>query len=376
MKIIIAGDYCDRDRTLDIINKGSYGELFDNIKPIISNADVRIVNFEFPVEVRKGNPIPKCGPNLTGSKDSIEAIKYAGFNVCTLANNHILDQGEDCCLDTKKLIEDAGIHTVGAGANLEEANKILYVKNEEETLAIINCCEREFTTATETRAGANPLNPIKQYNDIKKAREVADYVIVIVHGGHEHYQLPSPRMKETYRFFIDAGADAVVNHHQHCFNGYEVYKGKLIAYGLGNFLFDHPQNRNSIWNEGYLVSLDLSNNEYKYSIIPYIQSNEQETVMPMNEKQTTIFEKRINELNSIIQDDKLLKETHNRWMAKQQNWILSLFDPHKLFRGLCRLGIIKNPIRGERRLLLQNYLFCESYYDIVKYVLTKDNYEN
>lgn len=52
-----------------------------------------------------------------------------------------------------------------------------------------------------------------------------------MHGGHEHYQLPSLRMQETYRFFIDAGADVVVNHHQHCFSGYEIYNNKYIFMG-------------------------------------------------------------------------------------------------------------------------------------------------
>ena len=86
----------------------------------------------------------------------------------------------------------------------------------------------------------NPLLPIQQFYKIQEAKENADYVLVIVHGGIEHYQLPTSRMIETYRFFIDAGADAVVNHHQHCYSGYERYKSKPIIYGLGNLLFDNP----------------------------------------------------------------------------------------------------------------------------------------
>ena len=97
----------------------------------------------------------------------------------------------------------------------------MYKRKDGETLAIINCCEHEFSIADDDSAGANPLNPIQQYYKIKEARLNADYVLVIVHGGHEMYQLPSLRMVDTYRFFIDAGADAVVNHHQHCFSGYE-----------------------------------------------------------------------------------------------------------------------------------------------------------
>ena len=53
-------------------------------------------------------------------------------------------------------------------------------------------------------------------------------MFLILHGGIEHYQLPSPRMKKWYRHIIDLGASAIVNHHQHCFSGYELYNGKPI----------------------------------------------------------------------------------------------------------------------------------------------------
>ena len=103
MKVIIAGDFCQRYRIDEAIKKRLYGDLFDEVKPIIETADYSIVNFEFPIILDSTNakPILKCGPNLQGTKEAVDAVKYAGFNCCTLANNHILDQGEQCCLDTK-----------------------------------------------------------------------------------------------------------------------------------------------------------------------------------------------------------------------------------------------------------------------------------
>ena len=259
MRILIAGDFCQKYRVDVLVRQKQFGELFDEVKPLIGQADYSIVNFEFPI-IKEGappHPIPKCGPNLKGSIEAVEAVKYAGFKCCTLGNNHILDQGEQCCIDTKVELEKSGVDTVGSGKNLEEASRVLYKKIGSETLAIINCAEHEFTIATETRAGANPLNPIQQFYKIQEAKKQADYIIVIVHGGHEHYQLPSPRMQETYRFFINAGADAVINGHQHCLSGYEMYKGKPIVYGLGNFCFDNPNYRETKWNEGYMAVLTL-----------------------------------------------------------------------------------------------------------------------
>ena len=218
MNVLIAGDFCDRYRISDLIARGNYASLFDDIKYLTEQADVSIINFEFPIVLHAGVPITKSGPTLQGQPAAVDAVKYAGFNVCTLANNHILDQGTKCCIETRELLENAGIKTVGIGKNSAEAATVLYINQKEKgTLAIVNCCEHEFSIATATTAGANPLNPIQQYYNIQEARTKADYVLVIVHGGHEHYALPSPRMKETYRFFIDTGAISLFERRFHQF---------------------------------------------------------------------------------------------------------------------------------------------------------------
>lgn len=114
------------------------------------------------------------------------------------------------------------------------------------------------------------MNLVHQYFAIKEAREKADSVVVIMHGGHETYQLPTPQMQQTYRFFVDIGADAVVNHHQHCYSGYEVYKNKPIFYGLGNFCFEPLGNVRPTWYEGYMVNLHFNADvEIKFDLIPY-----------------------------------------------------------------------------------------------------------
>lgn len=372
MKILIAGDFCDKNRVSDFISKEDYTVLFNEIKPIVESADFGIVNFEFPVVITEGKPIPKCGPNLKGQKQSIDAIKYAGFNVCTLANNHILDQGEQCCIDTKNLLESAGIRTVGVGENLNQAEEILYLEKDGEILAIINCCEHEFSIATDSSAGANPLNPIRQYYEIKEAKRKADYVLVIVHGGHEMYQLPSPRMQETYRFFIDAGADAVVNHHQHCYSGYEVYEGKPIFYGLGNFLFDNLY-KDSIWNYGFMLQLQFEKNEIKETLIPYEQCNHDISIHLLNDSQKARFEYKIKELNSVILDTKRLeKETLNYYDKCSKNELVSV-QPYRnrITKYMYRKGILPSWFRGGKKMALINRLNCESHLDKLKYALLK-----
>ena len=163
MKVIVAGDFCDRFRVKDAVSKKQYGLLFDDVKPIIDNADVSIVNFEMPIEFEEATRIRKAGPHLGGHINAADAVKYAGFNVCTLANNHILDLGEECCKKTVEFLKTAGIDVVGAGESLDSAERVLYITKKNKKLAIINCCEHEFSIAAAHMAGANPLNPVRQY---------------------------------------------------------------------------------------------------------------------------------------------------------------------------------------------------------------------
>lgn len=375
MKITIAGDFCDSHRVTESIRKHEYARMFDDIRRSLQESDYNIVNFEFPIVSNKGVPIAKCGPHLNGRPDSIEALKYAGFNVCTLANNHILDQGTGCCNETVALLEAAGIKTVGAGNNLDDAGKILYLKNDKECVAVINCTEHEFSCATETASGANPIDPIRQYYAIQDARNYADYVIVITHGGNEFFNLPSPRMKELYHFFINVGADAVINHHQHCYSGYEIFKEKPIFYGLGNFLFDNPNFRNSNWNQGYMVELDFHNSSMEYRVIPYSQCNEIPNVSLLDESQRKLFDNKLTELNYIISDDAKLNSFVQEYFKSNIRNEMDILEPYrgKLLNKLLQLGLLPHLIRGSKVYSILNHVNCESHRDMMIYALTHCN---
>ena len=367
MKILIAGDFCQRFRTIKKIEDKEFSSMFDAIKPIVNECDVKIVNFEFPIVVEKSKPIKKIGPTLKGTINAVDAIKYAGFNVCTLANNHILDQGDSCCIETKNLLEQKGVSTVGVGSNLNDAGNILYMESEGEKMAIINCCENEFSIATDLTPGANPLNPIRQFYKIKEARKYADFVLVIVHGGIEHYQLPTPRMVENYHFFIDAGADAIVNHHQHCYSGYEIYNGKPIIYGLGNLLFDNPNSRYSIWNEGYMVKLTFDD-VITTKIYPYCQCEIKPAVELLD---TTAFDNTIAELNLIISDSNSLRAKITEYYKNCTNNELSRMEPYsgRILNKLFSLGLLPKFISGQKAINILNHVDCEAHRDKLIFAL-------
>lgn len=372
MEILVAGDYCPIERVNSLIKNNDYHHLFEKIESVISKADYSIVNFEYPIICDESKPIKKCGPNLGGSQASIKAIKEVGFNVCTLANNHILDQGEESCLKTKIHLEEAGLKTIGVGRDLESSTIPLILVSDMTKVAVINCCEHEFSIAGIKSAGANPLNPIQQYRQITKAKKEADFVLVIVHGGHEHCQYPSPRMKETYRFFVEAGADCVVNHHQHCFCGYEIYNEKPIFYGLGNFCFDRISKRNSIWNYGFMVSLNFQKEKpVRFELHPYEQCNEKPTVEPLKDEVLKKFNDEITAINEIINDDERLLSEWSKWIVKNNTYMLMDFQPYssRITKALFVRGLLPSFIRGNKKYEILNHIGCESHYDSLKLLL-------
>lgn len=369
MKILIAGDFCSRYRTTEVIENGQYEESLGAVSQITKQCDYSIVNLECPII--KGIPTPstKQGPNLSGSKKMLDAISYMGFDCVTLANNHFYDQGEKGVEDTLASLEERHIDYVGGGSDLQSASKILYKEINGQTLAIINCCEHEFSIATETTAGANPLNPIQQYNAIQEARGKADYVLVIVHGGHEHYQLPSPRMVETYRYFVDAGADAVVNHHQHCYSGWETYRGKPIFYGLGNLFFDlFSPVFDKPWNYGYIIVLDFVNDNVSFTYYPYKQCAEKPIITLLD---SDAFDNSLQDLNSVITNTKKLQQATDEYYKKSMGDVEYFLNPYqnRICRGLVRFGIMPSLFKKKWLLKLQNYILCEAHRDKVEYYL-------
>ena len=378
IKILICGDYCPQDRVQDLIEKENYERVFGEICRYISNVDYSIVNLEAPVVESEIVPIKKCGPNLKCSSKAISALRYAGFNMVTLANNHFYDFGDAGVLDTLTTCKKNGLDTVGGGINLKEASHILYVDIKGLKFAFINCCEHEFSIAEETSGGSNPLNPIQQYYVLQEAKKYADRIIVIVHGGHEHCQLPSPRMKEIYRFFIDTGADVVINHHQHCYSGYEVYKRKPIFYGLGNFCFNRDNNKNHFWNEGYMVELKFEEDQVGFNIIPYLQGLENPGVLLIkDETLLKNFNSSIACLNEIISNDEKLCQLHKEWMKNKSKYFKLALEPYsgRVFSSLYMRNLLPSFMTEKKILKILNYIQCESHLDRLRFII-KENLNN
>lgn len=366
MEILIAGDFYPCKRIKKLINEKSYEQIFSNVGNLIKSCDYSIVNLEAPVLSSKATPIEKTGPHLSCSHLAVEAIKYAGFKAVSLANNHFYDFGEKGVKETLNTLSNYSIDYVGGGKNIQEAERIHYIEIEGKRIGFINFCENEWSIATENSGGSAPLNPIKNHYIIKEAKKNANYVIVITHGGTEHYQLPSPKMQEKYRFFIDSGADVLVNHHQHCYSGYEIYKNKPIFYGLGNFCFDsNSSKRNNLWEEGFLLKV-IINETLDFNIIPYIQCGDEPTININVD--LLAFNKKINELNQVIESPTLLREKYYELIQKARRDYLTGIEPihNRHINALQRKKLLPLLNRKKQKLLLLNLIRCESHKDLLE----------
>ena len=371
IKIAVAGDYVSRYRVNELAEAGKFDVVMGEVKTTLADYDYRLVNLECPVFTSDASRIEKTGPCFKCEVSAVEMLKYAGFGGVTLANNHLCDFGPQGVEETLATLRRFGIDIVGGGSNLEEASKILYKKLKDKTVAIINCAEHEFSIATEQTPGANPLNPVRQYRDIQEARSKADYVLVVVHGGIEKHYYPSPRMQETYRFFIDAGADAVVNHHQHYASGYEFYQGKPIVYGVGNFCFDLTCFRNDPWNRGYVAGITFDDSGVGLQIMPFVQSDAEPSVSFLKGSDLDDFLGRIEKINTVISSPEALKENYNHFLEDTKGRFLSLLTPYskRWARALYEKKLLPAYYPKKKWIELLNNIECESHRERLIYFI-------
>lgn len=362
-KILFGGD-------LVITENHSYNttDIDSKLVEIFNDSDLNIVNLEAPVTKSKSKII-KTGPHLKSNEDStLNVLKSLDVDVVTLANNHVLDYDEKGIEDTIAFCDAHKIKYLGAGMNLKDASKTLFLDSNAGKIAIINFAENEWASATENTAGAHPVNIIDNFKQIRDAKTKADFVFVIIHGGHEYYNLPSPRMQKQYRFYAEQGADLIIGHHTHCVSGYEIFNGTPIYYGIGNMLFTYNSNYPD-WYEGIILEVEINKNKaLNINLHPITQDKSSFGLRLMQGDDKQIFLNRISKYSKIINDEKLLQTSWADFSAKESSTYLGLlslkaFVKNKYIRGvLSKLGVTFNNDYGNS--LLLNMLRCESHRDL------------
>jgi len=218
-----------------------YGPLFPfrKISKILNEGDIVFGNLESPLSSKKIKSNIKKRIHFCGNPNSIKGVKYAGFNIVNLANNHIMDFGEEVLRDAINLVRKNGIGYVGAGYNLEEARRPFVINVKGISAGFLGYASLDLeTNATENKPGTAPSKIEFMIDDVRRLKNNVDIVIVSIHRGLEFVYYPMSEHQQECRRLIEEGADIILCHHPHVPQGIEIYKSGIIAYSLGEFISD------------------------------------------------------------------------------------------------------------------------------------------
>lgn len=366
---MITGDFVI---TSEYSNEKIDSEVFN----IFNDSDLNIVNLECPVtSASEDHKIIKTGPHIKGNKESISnVLKSLNIGLVTLANNHILDYGEKGLLDTVSFCEEIKIDTCGAGQRLNSASTTYTRKINGLTIAILNFAENEWSSASTNSAGANPLDLVDNVKQIQQAKLNSDVVLVIIHGGHEYYNLPSPRIQKQYRFYAENGADLIVAHHPHCISGHEIHNGVPIYYSLGNFLFTHSSEYPD-WYKG--IALEVTINEQKeLNTAIHLVKQEKDFSLKMIESNNKHKElTQIAHYKEVIENSELLQLSWEAYIKKMQSDYLYFWSPLSFIKNRyirAIIGKLKIKMINKKGIALYlNLIRCEAHSDLSKSIMTK-----
>ena len=242
VRLVFAGDLLLSDHVL-----GAYGKtdtiesvVDSGFRQVIESSDVFMANEEFPFSSR-GTAAEDKQFTFRLPPERVSIFEELGVDIVTLANNHALDYGTDALLDSCAALDEAGILHVGAGADLDEAKKPAFMDVRGRKVGFLGA-SRVIPVGSWNATASGPgmlttYDPALLLEEIGRAREMCDYLVVYVHWGIERDERPQEYQRKLGQQYIDAGADLVIGSHPHVLQGLEYYKGKPIVYSLGNFIF-------------------------------------------------------------------------------------------------------------------------------------------
>ena len=204
-------------------------------------ADITMVNEEFPFGTG-GEPAPDKQFTFRTDPSYVKALNEMGVDIVSLANNHVLDFGQDVLSQTFDTLDQADIAYVGAGESLERAGAWQTLETKGTKVAFLSASRVIPVVGWDVRNSQpgvfTTYDPSLLIEQIKKADQENDLVVVYVHWGIEKAQMPEEYQRTMARQYIDAGADLVIGSHPHVLQGVEYYKGVPVVYSLGNFMFN------------------------------------------------------------------------------------------------------------------------------------------
>lgn len=289
----------------DSRKEGIYGILSKEVVDILTTSDITAANNEFTISTR-GTPLNKTY-TFRAAPNRLNIYKEMGVNLVSLANNHIYDYGIDAFNDTLDYLKEYDIPHVGAGKNIDEAKEAFYYIAGGYKISFISSTRAEKNIITPGATSDSP-GVFRCYDNtllketIKEEKEKSDYVILLIHWGREDSHELEEVIKVSGREYIDEGADLIVGSHAHELQGMEIYNNKLIAYNLGDFIFNRETKDTGILS----VTLNKNGN-LSYKFIPCKQDNYKTSLLEGKEKDRVLNNMNSYSINVIFNNDGIIK---------------------------------------------------------------------
>lgn len=367
-RLIIGADFVPTDSNFELFKAGSCERLLGpELLSLVKSANFAVFNLEVPLtDVER--PIAKCGPCLSAPTSTVNGLKTVNPWAFALANNHIMDQGEAGLLSTLNTLDAAGLSYFGAGMDLASAKKPLIKNVSGVKVGIYNCVEHEFSVAGKFTAGAAPYDPLESFDDVRELSGRCDYLIVLYHGGKEHYRYPSPQLQRRCRKFAECGARLVVCQHSHCVGCMEEWADATIVYGQGNFLFDDVDDGdNEFWKTGLLIEIGLGCSPV-VAYHPIVKSGS--TVRLASEVDAVAILDGFYERSREIGDERFVERAYSEFAETALGSYLACGIPgsrsllYRVINKMCR-GCFSERITSTKSLLaLLNHIECESHSEL------------
>ena len=372
--ILIFGDICPDNDYKQLYGYNGKSVFDEKIKDLVEKSALVVGNLECP-STKSNSPITKCGPTLKAEPDDIRYLKAFGFDAFSLANNHILDYGEDAVKETIVDLETNDLAHFGAADSEEQAKSPLVVEISGNKVGFLSFAEAEFNLARGNNPGANHFDPYTSFDDISSLKKQCDYVIVLYHGGIEHYINPSPLLQKKCRKMVKSGADLVLCQHSHCIGTCEEIDGATIIYGQGNAAFGY-RDGNVEWNEGFIVCVSLEDNSVSLKLMNAVKDG----IVLASDSDTQKRIEKMKKDSEKITDPVYIKEEWKKYCSKQEALDLALvYGKNRVFNKINRIlnnKLINLLYKGKKQMITMNLIRCEAHHEVVQTILENNFFDS
>jgi gamma-polyglutamate biosynthesis protein CapA len=313
---------------------------FEHCAAILNQADIACGNLETVISAFDKKTDPFARTVLRAQPAAVDGLAGAGFKVLTLANNHIMQHGRKALAETIELLRSSGIKITGLEIPENNIENLVVINIRDAAISFLGYNQRPQQYFLDPPLYVNfDLDRIR--DDIAAARKKSNWVVVSVHWGEEFVDRPSSEQIDWAHRIADFGADIILGHHSHTVQGIENYKGKIIAYSLGNFVFDMWQKR---LQETMILKIVITpESKLDYAVLPVVINAKYQPVMAELSEKDRLQEyisKISNDLKTSIPDSEyesiVRKELERYRIEVYRHYLANVFrfDPRFLMKNL------------------------------------------